>query len=152
VNTRNLAPNAERRQDFNDAANAPAGAHQEGNRSREHASDDLHLLERFRQANKNDEYPSTAQLQREALFGLRPVNRIGDLRKGKNLPTYYDIQRIKCPRGVFRWKLHEPARPLEKQEWRYQGRASQLYLSEHASTDWRDRPRATGLPFWDSSR
>jgi hypothetical protein len=47
-------------------------------RRREHANDALGLLERLRLASKNGELPSTAQLQREGAFGLRPVNPIGD--------------------------------------------------------------------------
>jgi hypothetical protein len=118
-------------------------------RPREHANDALGLLERMRLASKNGELPSTAQLQREGAFGLRPVNRIGDLRKGKNLPTYYDIEKIKCGRGVYRWKLHEPPRPTDRQEWRNEGRRAQLSLPEQPSRDWYERehgPRPGARP------
>jgi hypothetical protein len=80
-------------------------------RREEHASDALRLLERLRQAAHHGEAPSTADLQREGSYGLRPVNRIGDLIKGKHNHTRYDIERIHCPHGVYRWRLHEPARP-----------------------------------------
>lgn len=83
-------------------------------RQQEHANDALRLLERLRQANGDSATPpSTSDLQREEVFGLRPVNRVGNLRE-----LGYDIEGIKCAHGVWRWKLHEPPRPLDKQEWR----------------------------------
>jgi hypothetical protein len=112
------------------------------------------LLERLRQANKIGEAPSTAQLQRESVFGLRPVNRIGDLRWGKKLSTYYDIQRIKCSHGVYRWKLHEPPRPIEEQEWRNEGRSRQRFLTSRTpkkETAWEDRKPITGLELWHAA-
>jgi hypothetical protein len=77
----------------------------------EHNSDAMRLLERLRQAARDHELPSTADLQREGVFGLRPVNRIGDLIKGKHNHTRYDIEKIRCGRGQYRWRLHEPNRP-----------------------------------------
>lgn len=149
---RRVSQPAEESQDFADGTNpdselTPAAKrllHRCDDRRKEHASDALRLLERLRQANKNGELPSTAQLQREGVFGLRPVNRVGDLRKGKNLRTYYDIEKIKCPHGVYRWKLHEPPRTIEKQEWRNEGRGAQLFLSEQSVRDCFEK--ATGKP------
>jgi hypothetical protein len=128
-------------------------------RCEKHANHTVGLRERLRLANKNGELLSTAQLQQEGVFGLRPVNRIGDLRKGQNLPTYYDIQRIKCSHGVYRWKLHEPPRAIEKQEWRSGGRGEQLFLPEQPSRDRYERehrPRPSGetaeLPLFSGVR
>jgi len=150
VDTRKIAPTTDGRQQFPYSATLISLPSQRYDRREAHASDALQLLERLREANVNGECPSTAQLQREGLFGLRPVNRIGDLRKGKNLSAYFDIQRIKCPHGVYRWKLHEPPRPLSKQEWRTQRRGGdQFPLPELPSEDWSGRPRMTGLPLFD---
>lgn len=80
-------------------------------RRKEHANDALRLLERLRRAARDGESPSTADLQREGIFGLRPVNRIGDLIRGSHNGTRYDIERIDCRHGVYRWRLYEPARP-----------------------------------------
>ena len=100
-------------------------------RQTEHSADAVALLERLRQANREGIYPSTADLQREGRFGLRPVNRLVDLRHGRYLGIRFDIEKITCGRGVFRWRLHEPARPgYPKNE-----RQTVLEL------DWKDRPR-----------
>jgi hypothetical protein len=80
-------------------------------RYKEHGCAALRLLERLRKAARDGETPSTADLQDERVYGLRPVNRIGDLKKGKHNSTRYDIERIDCAHGVHRWRLHEPARP-----------------------------------------
>jgi len=80
-------------------------------RQNQHSCAALRLLERFRRAARDCETPSTAELQDERIYGLRPVNRIGDLIKGKHNHTRYDIERIDCSNGVYRWRLHEPARP-----------------------------------------
>jgi hypothetical protein len=131
-----------------------AKPHRPDDRREEHTNHTLGLRERLRLANKNGELPSTAQLQREGVFGLRPVNRIGTLRKGENLPTYYDIERIKCPHGVYRWKLHEPPRPIEEQEWRNEGRSRQRFLTSQTPKKeiaWEDRKPITGLELWDAA-
>jgi hypothetical protein len=70
----------------------------------------LRLLERLRKAARDNENPSTAELQAERIYGLRPVNRLGDLIKDKYNGTRYDIERPYCGHGVYRWRLHEPAR------------------------------------------
>jgi hypothetical protein len=75
-------------------------------RRHEHASDAMRLLDRLREAAKRCECPSTRDLQQEGRYGLRPVNRIGDLRR-----LGHDVERIRCGRSVFCWKLHEPPRP-----------------------------------------
>jgi hypothetical protein len=97
-------------------------------RSGEHTSDALRLLERLRQAAREGRYPSTAELQTEGKFGLRPVNRLVDLRKGK-YGTRYDIERLNCGHGVFRWRLHEPARPGYPKN------------KEQSVIPWNERPR-----------
>jgi hypothetical protein len=88
-------------------------------RREEHGCAALRLLERLRKAAREGETPSTADLQDERVYGLRPVNRIGDLKKGKHNGTRYDIERLDCGHGIYRWRLHEPARlgyPKNKQQ------------------------------------
>jgi hypothetical protein len=80
------------------------------NRPNEHKCASLRLLEGLRQAALKGVAPSTAELQDERIYGLRPVNRIGGLIRGKHNHTRYDIERIDCSHGVYRWRLHEPAR------------------------------------------
>lgn len=80
-------------------------------RQAEHSADAILLLERLRQAARDGVYPSTAELQAESKYGLRPVNRLVDLRKGKYNRTRYDIERLDCGHGVCRWRLYEPNRP-----------------------------------------
>lgn len=80
-------------------------------RSGEHASDALRLLERLRQAARDHIYPSTSELTEERLYGLRPPNRINDLVRGRYNGVRYDIERLACGHGVYRWRLHEAARP-----------------------------------------
>jgi hypothetical protein len=82
-----------------------------GYRPREHGCAALRLLERLRKAARECETPSTADLQAEHVYGLRPVNRIGDLIRGRYNGMRYDIERLDCEHGVYRWRLHEPARP-----------------------------------------
>ena len=63
--------------------------------------------------------PSTLQLILDGRFGIRPVNRINDLLHGKHDGRRYDFERISCGRGVYRWRLHYPARlgyPKPKQQ------------------------------------
>jgi len=80
-------------------------------RQQEHFADAILLLERLRRAARERIYPSTSELTEERVYGLRPPNRINDLVRGKYNGTRYDIERIDCGHGVFRWRLHEPARP-----------------------------------------
>ena len=82
-----------------------------GYRLAEHGCAALRLLERLRKAAREGETLSTADLQSERVYGLRPVNRIGDLIRGKHNGTRYDVERLHCEHGVYRWRLHEPARP-----------------------------------------
>lgn len=72
------------------------------------------ILEYFRSLPSNltdKECPSTAELTRDGRFGLRPPNRINDLVLGKFDGHCYDFERIRCGRGEYRWRLHEPNRP-----------------------------------------
>jgi hypothetical protein len=83
-------------------------------RRTEHDSDALRLLDRFMripQMTPGSGWPSTAELQAERVYGLRPVNRIGDLKKGKYNGHCYDFEMISCGRGENRWRLHWPNRP-----------------------------------------
>jgi hypothetical protein len=80
-------------------------------RQHEHAADAILLLERLRRANREHIYPSTSELTEERVFGLRPPNRINDLVRGKYNGMRYDVEKINCGHGIFRWRLHEPARP-----------------------------------------
>jgi hypothetical protein len=118
-------------------------------RQAEHSADAILLLERLRQANREGVYPSTAELQAEGKYGLRPVNRLVELRHGKYNGTRYDIERLNRGRGVFRWRLHEPNRPGYPKD----KTQTVLSLDEHSSAppapDWKERPRATGLPLFD---
>ena len=82
-------------------------------RQQEHATHAENLLLRLREVTLCSEPPSTSELQDARIYGLRPVNRVGDLRR-----RGHDIQMIKCAHGVNRWKLHEPPRSLDRQEWR----------------------------------
>jgi hypothetical protein len=100
---------SQRRPELNDTAQR--NSRPDYNRPGEHTSDALLLLDRLRKGARAGEYPSTAELQREGKYGLRPVNRIGDLIKGKHNGTRYDIERLDCSRGVYRWRIHEPSRP-----------------------------------------
>ena len=82
-------------------------------RRKEHDADALLLLDRFMRIPQDAPlaaWPSTAELQSERIFGLRPVNRIGDLKKGKFNHHRYDFEMISCGRGVNRWRLHWPNR------------------------------------------
>jgi hypothetical protein len=106
-------------------------------RHREHASHSLAALERLRRANREYVYPSTSELQQEGLYGLRPVNRLVDLRHGKYNGTRYDIERINCGHGVYRWRLHEPARPGYPKN----KRQTVLHLAD--SPDWYEREHGT---------
>lgn len=107
-------------------------------RDKEHACDALLLLERLRKAAREGEIPSTADLQGERVYGLRPVNRIGDLMRGKHNGTRYDIERLDCEHGVYRWRLHEPNRPGYPKDKR------QTVLPLSAASDWYERQ--TGHP------
>lgn len=83
-------------------------------RRKEHDADALLLLDRFMRIAQNtprNGWPSTAELQAERIYGLRPVNRIGDLKKGKYNGHCYDFEMIPCGHGVNRWRLHWPNRP-----------------------------------------
>jgi hypothetical protein len=117
-------------------------------RHKEHTSDALLLLERLRQAARDGEYPSTAELQREGKYGLRPVNRLGDLAKGKYNGTRYDIQRLDCSRGVYRWRLHEPPRPGYPKDKRQGALALETPRQE---IPWNERKPVTGLELFDAA-
>jgi hypothetical protein len=93
--------------DFTEQGNRESRYERQG----EHSADAILLLERLRQAARDGVYPSTAELQADGKYGLRPVNRLVDLRKGKYNRTRYDVERLDCGHGVYRWKLHEPNRP-----------------------------------------
>lgn len=82
-------------------------------RRKEHDADALLLLDRFMRIPQDaplSEWPSTAELQAEKIFGLRPVNRIGDLKRGRYNGYCYDFEMISCGHGVNRWRLHWPNR------------------------------------------
>jgi hypothetical protein len=144
-------------------------------RHQEHFADAVLLLERLRRASREGIYPSTAELQAEGKFGLRPVNRLVDLRGGKYNRTRYDIERLNCGHGIFRWRLHEPARPgypkdrnqtvLQLKDKAGDGiRCAPSAAAATNSQDWYERqtgrPRATavappalttGLPLFDAA-
>jgi len=106
-------------------------------RRAEYSSAALRLLDYLRQAARDGIAPSTAELQDERVFGLRPVNRLGDLIRGKFNRTRYDIERLDCGHGVYRWRLHEPARPgCPKHKAQ-----TVLPLTPPVDMDWQHRPR-----------
>ena len=121
-------------------------------RGEEHESDAMRLLARLReipQSAPDDSWPSTAELQREGIFGLRPVNRLIDLRRGK-YGHKYDIEKINCGHGTFRWRLHEPNRPG------YPKDKNQTVLPLPAPAPkkeipWSERRPVTGLELWDAA-
>ena len=83
------------------------------NRHSEHSADGLRLLDyllTFPQNTPDNGWPSTAELQEMKIFGLRPVNRLVDARAGKYRSHRYDIERINCGGGIFRWRLYWPNR------------------------------------------
>ena len=83
-------------------------------RSQEHNSHSVALLEYFQSIPQDAPlhyWPTTSELQDMKRFGLRPVNRIGNLRDGKIEHYRYDIEKIPCGHGVNRWRLHWPNRP-----------------------------------------
>lgn len=115
-------------------------------RRKEHESDAMCLLARLRgipQSAPDEFWPSTAELQREGIFGLRPVNRLVDLRRGK-YGHKYDIEKVNCGHGTFRWRLHEPNRPGHPKD------KQQTVLPLSSSQDWYVRqtgkPRPSGKP------
>jgi hypothetical protein len=116
-------------------------------RQPEHQADAVLLLERLRQANREGIYPSTAELQAEGKFGLRPVNRLVDLRLGK-YGKKYDVERINCGRGVYRWRLHEPARPGYPKDKRQGTLALETPKQE---IPWNERKPVTGLELFDAA-
>lgn len=83
-------------------------------RGQEHNSHSLALLEYFQSIPQDSPlhyWPTTSELQDMKQFGLRPVNRIGDLRDGKIEHYRYDIEKISCGHGINRWRFHWPNRP-----------------------------------------
>ena len=83
-------------------------------RHQEHEADALLFLDRFMRIPQNtprNGWPSTAELQAERIYGLRPVNRLEDLKRGKYNGHCYDFEMIPCGHGVNRWRLHWPNRP-----------------------------------------
>lgn len=83
-------------------------------RSQEHNSHSIALLEYFQSIPQDSPlhyWPTTSELQDMKRFGLRPVNRIGDLRDGKIEHYRYDIEKISCGHGINRWRFHWPNRP-----------------------------------------
>lgn len=71
------------------------------------------VLEYFRSLPPNlpdSRCPSSLELIQDGRFGQRPVNRINDLVLGKFDGRRYDFERIRCGRGEYRWRLHEPHR------------------------------------------
>jgi hypothetical protein len=71
----------------------------------------LHYFRSLPPFSSDRECPSSLELIRDGRFGQRPVNRINDLVLGKFDGHRYDFERIRCGRGEYRWRLHEPARP-----------------------------------------
>jgi hypothetical protein len=121
-------------------------------RQPEHSVDAIRLVNyllSIPQDNQRDGWPSTAELQADGRFGLRPVNRLVDLRHGKYNHHRYDIEMMPCGRGVNRWRIHWPNRPG------YPKQKEQGVLSLPAPkppVEWEDRKAVVGLELWDAVR
>jgi hypothetical protein len=122
---------------------------QDGRRA-EHAADAQRLLRRLREAGASG--VTTAELIAEKSFGLRPPNRIGDLRRAGHL-----IETRRERHGVFRFVLiRESENPIEQRPAKKKPR--QTRFSD--SADWYERatgkPRpsgeASGLPLFSGVR
>lgn len=101
-------------------------------RREEHVDDAQRLLERLREVGPAG--ITTGELIREGRYGLRPPNRVKDLRDAG-----HDIETRREPHGVFRFVLlRENANAQLK---RKRGKPS---------GDFFDGKRVTGLPLWDS--
>jgi hypothetical protein len=104
-------------------------------RRREHADDAQRLLERLREVGTGG--ITSGELIREGRYGLRPPNRIGDLRR-----QGHQIQTIREENGIFRFVLvRENPNP--------QARRKQSKPSNGDSFAGR---RVIGLPLWDATR
>jgi hypothetical protein len=105
----------------------------DGRREKEHADDAQRLLRRLR--DRGAEGITTGELIREGCCGLRPPNRIGDLRDAGHL-----IETRREGHGVFRFVLiRECANPTPKRQPK---KAKQASLPQ--SEDW--FTRSTGRP------
>ena len=84
-----------------------------------------------------EQLPSTQDLMMDGRFGIRPPNRINDLIHGKHDGARYDFERIACGHGVYRWRLHYPARP----GWGAVVIAIRVHVEpfDNPSLPWRDR-------------
>ena len=116
----------------------------------ERAADTQRLLWRLREAGASG--VTTAELIAEKSFGLRPPNRIGDLRRAGHL-----IETRREPHGVFRFMLIRQAEnPIEKRPAKRKATQSRFTNSP----DWYERamgkPRpsgeASGLPLFSGVR
>jgi hypothetical protein len=101
----------------------------------EHEDDAEKLLRRLRE--RGPEGITTGELIREGCFGIRPPNRVGDLRNAGHL-----IETRREGRGVFRFILiRECANPTSK----HQAKKRTKQLGDFVAKE-----RATGLPLFDS--
>jgi hypothetical protein len=112
---------------------------QSDHRREEHADDAQRLLDRLREVGEAG--ITTGELIREGSFGLRPPNRVGDLRRQGHL-----IETIREGNGVFRFRLiREAENPIEQRPAKK--KATQNRFSD--SADWyekqtgRSRPRSS---------
>lgn len=104
-------------------------------RYQEHADDAQRLLERLREVGPAG--ITTGELIREGRYGLRPPNRIGDLRRQGN-----EIKTVREGNGVFRFVLiRENPNPQRSRK-----------RSESSDTDFFAGRPVTGLPLWDAVR
>jgi hypothetical protein len=120
-------------------------------RSKEHGADALRLLAFLIGISQDaswDACPSTAELQADGRFGLRPVNRLVDLRHGKYNRTRYDIEMRSFGRGVNRWRIHWPNRPGYPKDKRQGTLALETPKQE---IPWNERKPVTGLELFDAA-
>ena len=120
-------------------------------RRKEHGADALRLLAYLMDIPRGASWsacPSTAELQADGRFGLRPVNRLVDLRHGKYNHHRYDIEMRPFGRGVNRWRLHWPNRlgyPKDKRQ------GTLALATPKQEVPWNERKPVTGLELFDAA-
>ena len=108
----------------------------------QHSDDAQRLLQRLRE--RGAEGITTGELIREGCCGLRPPNRVLDLRKKFG----HLIETVREANGVFRYRLiRENLSPNERSGRDKCAKQSKL----PTPGDWFSEPRRTGLPLFDSA-
>lgn len=108
-------------------------SHGRDERRAEHADDAQKLLERLREVGAAG--ITTGELIHEGQYGLRPPNRVKDLRDAG-----HDIETRREPHGVFRFVLLRENPDAQRRRKR----------GKRSGSDFFDGRRVTGLPLWDA--